>query len=342
MATDNRRIIYVSMDAFYVSIEQLDKPELKDKPVVLGSSDKRIGVVTSPNYKAQKAGVSEAEATRSAKKKCPRLVILPPRPKLYKKYASKVRVILKRYASIIEEESLSTYFLDVTEPQMDLTTAIMIAERIQEDIQAEMNLTSSMGIACNKFLAKVAGKWSQPDGLTAILPQNTQPFVDDLPAEKFSEITKANARKMTRLKLSKGIDLREMKKKDLILQFGSNGLIYHDLSRGIDPRPVQPTKTENNILVEKSYIQPLNDQIDVLAEIEKLNREFVKKIPSEGIKDLRLTLRDKNYKTTPRRLHYEQNLTKEADIKAQLTIIFNEIYQDREINMIRITTTTTE
>jgi len=156
-----RKIIHVDMDCFYAAIEQRDNPELKGKPVAVGGSDKRRGVIATASYEARKYGIKSALATRVAKNKCPRLIIVPPRFSVYKEVSQQIREIFYKYTDLVEPLSLDEAYLDVTENKLDMKSAILIARRIKEEIQTELNLTASAGVSYNKFLAKVASDYNK-------------------------------------------------------------------------------------------------------------------------------------------------------------------------------------
>ena len=269
-----RKIIHVDMDCFYAAIEQRDNPKIKGKPVAVGGSDKRRGVIATASYEARKYGIKSALATKVAKKKCPRLIIVPPRFSVYKEVSQQIRDIFYKYTDLVEPLSLDEAYLDVTENKLDMKSAILIARRIKEDIQNTVNLTASAGVSYNKFLAKVASDYNKPDGLTAILPEKAQSFMEDLPIEKFFGIGNATARKMHRLKIRKGIDLKRLSKIELGQHFGKTGHFYFDIVRGIDNREVNPDRVRKSVSEETTFAEDIVEEKEILSILKKQSKSL--------------------------------------------------------------------
>ena len=273
------------MDAFFASVEQRDNPELRGKPVGVGGSDKKRGVIAAASYEARRFRVGSGMSTRIAKKKCPRLKIVPPRFKVYKKVSQQIREIFYEYTDLVEPLSLDEAYLDVTENKKGIESAIQIAREIKEIIKGETQLTASAGISVNKFLAKVASDYHKPDGLTAILPENTQRFLDNLPITAFHGVGAATAKKMERMKIYKGRDIRNYTKAELGLHFGKMGAHFYDISRGIDNRPVDPDKKRKSISLERTFAEDISDELEMIEIIKTLSvnvSESMKKMELKG------------------------------------------------------------
>lgn len=233
---EERTFLHIQMDAFFSSIEQRENPELKGKPVAVGSSDKRSGVIADPSVEAWRFKVRSAMATKVAKKKCSKLVIVPPRMKFYKKESARIFDILNTYTDSIEVVSLSHYLLDITEDKKGDMTATELAEALKNEIFVKTELKCSMGLSINKFMAKVASDYKRPNGFTVIYPKDVLHFVENLEIEKFDIILPTNIRKLKRLGIRLGRDLLKYSKRDLVLQFGSSAQKIYDIARGIDRR----------------------------------------------------------------------------------------------------------
>lgn len=238
MIMEDRTILHISMDAFFASIEQRDNPDLRGRPVAVGSADKKSGVIASPSVEAWKFGVKTALATKVAKKKCTKLAIVPPRMKVYKKESAKFYEILYRYTDLIEKVSWSEAYLDITEDKLGKESAIELAEELKREILEKMQLHCSIGISINKFMAKVASEYKRPQGFTAIDAGEVLHFVQNLEIEKFDLLLPATIRKLQRLNIRLGKDLAKMNKVDLKLNFGRNAELIEDIARGIDRRPL--------------------------------------------------------------------------------------------------------
>ena len=251
-----RKIIHVDMDAFYASVEQRDRPELRGKPVAVGGERER-GVVAAASYEARKFGVRSAMPSVTARRKCPDLIFVKPRFDAYKEISLQVRAIFAEYTSIIEPLSLDEAYLDVTDNLKGLETATEIAQEIRRKIRCETGLTASAGVSYNKFLAKLASDHRKPDGLFVITPKMGAGFVENMPVGKFHGIGPATSAKMNRHGIYKGIDLRAQALPFLLKHFGMAGQHFYWIARGVDPRPVRADRVRKSIGVENTFPQDL-------------------------------------------------------------------------------------
>lgn len=172
-----RKIIHVDMDAFYASVEQRDNPELRGRPVAVGSAAAR-GVVAAASYEAREFGVRSAMPSITAARRCPDLIFVPPRFDVYKAVSRQIRAIFADYTPLIEPLSLDEAYLDVTENLKGMEIATEIASEIRERIKQITGLNASAGISYNKFLAKMASDLNKPNGQAVITPKNGPAFVD--------------------------------------------------------------------------------------------------------------------------------------------------------------------
>jgi len=246
-----RKIIHVDMDAFYASVEQRDNPELRGKPVAVGGSSQR-GVVAAASYEARKFGVHSAMASVTAKRKCPDLIFVRHRFEVYTEISRQIREIFAEYTDLIEPLSLDEAYLDVTENHKGIETATQIAEEIRAKIKAATQLTASAGVSYNKFLAKIASDYRKPDGLFVITPKQGPAFVKTLPVTKFHGVGPATAAKMQKLGIETGADLKERPLEFLREHFGKAGAYFHWVARGIDNRPVRPSRTRKSVGAENT------------------------------------------------------------------------------------------
>jgi DNA polymerase-4 len=255
-AGGSRKIIHIDMDAFYASVEQRDNPELRGKPVAVGGSRER-GVVAAASYEARKFGVHSAMPSITAKRKCPDLVFVKPRFDAYKAISLQIRDIFAEYTPIIEPLSLDEAYLDVTENLKVIISATQIAEDIRARIRAETELTASAGVSYNKFLAKLASDHRKPDGLFVITPKMGPVFVETLPVRKFHGVGPATPKKMARLGIETGLDLRAQTQAFLQQHFGKAGSYYYWAARGIDERPVRAERIRKSVGAENTFAADL-------------------------------------------------------------------------------------
>jgi DNA polymerase-4 len=181
------------MDAFFASVEQLDNPDLRGKPVAVGGSGER-SVVAAASYEARKFGVRSAMPSVIAKRLCPDLIFVKHNFERYKEVSASVFEIFKEYTDIIEPLSIDEAFLDVSDDKKKIGSATLIAKKIRSEIKRKTGLTASAGISVNKFLAKIASDINKPDGLFLIRPEEAVKFIEELPVEKFYGIGKVTAK----------------------------------------------------------------------------------------------------------------------------------------------------
>lgn len=290
--TTERKIIHIDMDAFYASIEQRDHPELKGKPVAVGHADKR-GVVAAASYEARKYGVRSAMSSVKARKLCPHLHFIEGRMDVYKEVSAQIHEIFHRYTDLIEPISLDEAFLDVTENKKGMELAVDIAREIKRSIRDELHLIASAGISYNKFLAKVASDLRKPDGLCTIHPAQAQDFIDHLPIEAFWGVGPVTAQKMHILGIYNGRTLRECSLEMLVRQFGKAGQIYYDFARGIDNRPVEPTRIRKSIGCEHTLEKDISVRSAVIIELYHVACELCERLERKNFQGSTLTLKVK-------------------------------------------------
>jgi DNA polymerase-4 len=219
MSEHYRKIIHVDMDAFYASVEQMDNPELKGKPLAVGGSEIR-GVVSAASYEARKFGVRSAISGIRAKKLCPDLIFVPPRFDRYKEISKQIRKIFLDYTDLVEPLSLDEAYLDVTENKKGNPSATLIAQEIRKRIFEEVGLTASAGISVNKFVAKIASDYNKPNGQKTVNPDEVESFLEKLDVKKFYGVGKVTAEKMYQLGIFTGYDLKQKPIEYLEKNFG--------------------------------------------------------------------------------------------------------------------------
>jgi DNA polymerase IV len=251
-----RKIIHIDMDAFYASVEQRDNPALRGKPVAVGGSQER-GVVAAASYEARKFGVHSAMPSLTARRKCPDLIFVKPRFDAYKAISNQICAIFAEYTPVIEPLSLDEAYLDVTENLKGIGSATRIAEEIRERIRAETELTASAGVSYNKFLAKLASDHRKPDGLFVITPAMGPAFVAALPVRKFHGVGPATAKKMQRIGIETGCQLKAQTLAFLEQHFGKAGTYYYWAARAIDERPVRADRIRKSIGAENTFATDL-------------------------------------------------------------------------------------
>lgn len=261
-----RKIIHIDMDAFYASVEQRDRDELKGKPVAVGYPYQR-GVVAAASYEARKFGVRSAMPSTTALRKCPELIFVPPRFEVYRAVSRQIRSIFLEYTPLVEPLSLDEAYLDVTANLRRVPSASETASRIRAKILEWTGLTASAGISYNKFLAKLASDYKKPNGQFVVTPAIGPAFVEALAVGKFHGVGPKTAEKMNKLGIFTGADLKARPLEFLVKHFGKSGPWYYDIARGEDHRPVEPDRPRKSSGSETTLAKDLTDPAAVEAEI---------------------------------------------------------------------------
>ncbi|GMQ29623.1 DNA polymerase IV [Algoriphagus confluentis] len=285
-----RKIIHVDMDAFYASVEQLDHPEWRGKPLVVGGNEAR-GVVAAASYEARKYGIHSAMSSALAAKKCPHLIFAPHRFDRYREISHQIREIFFEFTDLVEPLSLDEAFLDVTENKKGLKSAILIARQIREKIKEKTGLNASAGVSYNKFLAKTASDLNKPNGQAVILPEEAADFLEKLPIGKFFGIGKVTAEKMQKLGIHTGKDLKEYSLQFLTKKFGKSGLHYFNIVRGIHLSEVQPHRVRKSLSAENTFEKDLITLAEMEENLRPIFEEVIRRIEKSGIKGRTVTLK---------------------------------------------------
>src|SRR6476619_4271752 len=256
------------MDAFYASVEQRDDPELRGKPVAVGGQHR--GVVMAASYEARKFGVRSAMPSVTAKRRCPELIFVKPRFDVYRTVSHQIRAIFFHYTDLVEPLSLDEAYLDVTEDRNGLGSARAVAEDIRRRIREECQLSASAGVSYCKFIAKLASDHRKPDGLCVITPEKGPDFVASLPVARFHGVGPVTARKMERLGIHTGADLRDWSLAALQANFGSSAEWYWRICRGIDEREVKPDRPYKSVSAERTFDEDLRDPDRLAKELERI------------------------------------------------------------------------
>lgn len=274
METPIRKIIHIDMDAFYASVEIRDNPSLRGKPVIVGGMPGTRGVVCTASYEARRFGVHSAMSADLAKRLCPQGIFLKPRRAAYQEASEQMHRVFHEYTDKVEPLSLDEAYLDVTENKKSIPYASTIAREIKRKIRlATGGLTASAGVSFNKFLAKTASDLRKPDGLTVIRPQDAEKLLDSLPIEKFHGVGRATADAMRKLGIRNGGDLRRKSKLELALAFGSVGMFYYDIVRGIDPREVCADRERKSLGTEETFEEDLDDMAVIVPVLKRQSAE---------------------------------------------------------------------
>ena len=287
-----RKIIHVDMDAFYASVEQMDNPELKGKPLAVGGSEVR-GVVSAASYEARKFGVRSAMSGIQAKRNCPELIFVRPRFDRYKEISNKIRKIFHDYTDLVEPLSLDEAYLDVTQNKKGNPSATLIAQEIRKRIFEEVGLTASAGISVNKFVAKIASDYNKPNGQKTVNPDEVEDFLEKLDIKKFYGIGKVTTEKMYHHGIVTVKDLKSKTKEYLEQHFGKSGGFYYNIVRGIHNSEVKPNRISKSVAAEHTFNENLTSEIFMQERLERIAAELEKRLKKYNISGKTVTLKIK-------------------------------------------------
>lgn len=301
---DQRKIIHIDLDAFYASVEQRDRPELKGKPVVVGGDPKGRGVIAAASYEARKFGVRSAMSSAKALKLCPHLVFLSPDFKKYNAVSEQVHRIFEEVTSLIEPISLDEAYLDVTENRLGEPLAREVAKYLKRRIVEVTKLTASAGVAPNKLVAKIASDMKKPDGLVVVPPEKVLAFLEKLPVEKIWGVGPATAKQLHEMGLITMGDIRKCSVNELEARLGKYGPFLHALASGNDTRPVDTDREPKSRGTETTFEKDVLDVAFLLETLAEQARELardLKEIERPG-RTVTLKLRYKDFTTITRSL----------------------------------------
>jgi DNA polymerase-4 len=300
------------MDAFYASVEQMDNPDLKGKPVAVGGNETR-GVVSAASYEARKYGVRSALSGVLAKKYCPELIFVRPRFDRYKEISKKIRKLFYEYTDLVEPLSLDEAYLDVTQNKKGNPSATLIAQEIRYRIWNEIGLTASAGISPDEVLS----------------------FLEELPIRKFYGVGKVTTEKMYQLGIFTGLDLKNKSEEFLEKHFGKSGKFYYHVVRGIHNSEVKSDRITKSVAAEHTFNENLSSEIFMEEKLQTIAQQLEKRIKKNDIAGKTVTLKikysDFTQQTRSKTLPYF------ISDKALLFEIAKELlYQERMKNSVRL------
>ncbi|PAM95832.1 DNA polymerase IV [Flavobacterium sp. IR1] len=287
-----RKIIHIDMDAFYASVEQMDNPALRGKPVAVGGSENR-GVVSAASYEARKFGVRSAISGVLAKKYCPEIIFVRPRFDRYKEISAKIHKIFHEYTDLVEPLSLDEAYLDVTQNKKGNPSASLLAQEIRLRILNEVGLTASAGISVNKFVAKIASDFNKPNGQKTVNPDEVLSFLEELPIRKFYGVGKVTTEKMYQLGIFTGADLKTKSIEFLEKHFGKSGGYYHKVVRGIHNSEVKASRITKSVAAEHTFDVNLSSEIFMLEQLDRIAVSLERRLKKHNISGKTVTLKIK-------------------------------------------------
>ncbi len=275
-------IIHVDMDAFFASVEQLDDPSLRGRPVAVGGRSER-GVVAAASYEAREFGVRSAMPMSWARRRCPELAIVTPRPGRYSDVSRQVFEIFRRYTPLVEGLSIDEAFLDVTGSEALFGDGASIAAKIRREIREELGLSASAGVAPNKFVAKIASDQNKPDGLTLVAEADVLPFLAALPIERMWGVGPKAAGRLHDFGFRTIGDLAASDAATLEGPLGSWGGSVLELARGRDSRPVVTGSPVKSVGSEHTFEEDLRSAEALSPRILAQSAKVAERLTRAGL-----------------------------------------------------------
>ena len=334
-----RKIIHIDMDAFFAAVEMRDHPEYRGKPLIVGGSPDKRGVVSTCSYEARKFGIHSAMASALAVKLCPQAIFVRGRYEVYSEISQQLRRIFYEYSDLVEPVSIDEAYLDVTVNKKNITSATQIAREIKQRIFAETQLTASAGVSYNKFLAKIASEMDKPDGLFVIPPEKASKILENLPIGKFHGIGKATEKRMLQFGIQTGADLKKWTLKDLLKHFGKIGSHYYYIVRGIDNSEVTPHRIRKSLGSERTFEKDSNDKEKLLNFLQSLSLKIAGKMREKKFKAKTITLKIKydNFELVTKSKTFQETFD-EADFMYGIVknLLLENFFETRKIRLLGI------
>jgi len=326
------------MDAYYASVEERDNPALRGQPVVVGGSADRRGVVSAANYEARKYGVHSAMPMATALRHCPSAVVLPTRMSHYAAISRQIREVFHRFTPTVEPLSLDEAFLDVEGCEGLFGPPPDIAVAVKRTILDETGLVASVGVAPNKFLAKVASDLDKPDGLVIVDPDRVVEFLDPLPISRLWGIGKVSAKALRKVGINTVGQVRQLSEQTLTQKFGEVGSRLWNLSHGIDNRSVVPDREAKSISHETTFAVDLADRDVLQSWLLELVEQVAERLRRNDLRarTVNLKLRYSDFETITRSKSFADTSNSTTQIWEAATELLDRCAENRPIRLIGI------
>jgi len=336
---DYRCIVHVDMDAFFASVEQLERPELKGKPVVVGAVPGRRGVVSSASYEARKFGVRSAMPVSEAKRLCPHGIFVPVNGKLYSRYSERLVEIFESYTPLLEVASIDEAYLDLTGCPVLSKSKYEIGIDIKSNIKGKTGLTASVGIASNKFVAKIASDLNKPDGLVIVNPGDESDFLKNLKVDKLFGVGEKSARILKSRGLHTAGDIQRLTMEFLVREFGNFGKSLYYMCRGIDDRPIECESQAKSMGKEVTFETDVSDADILMSALARLSQEVGTNLRKHGLwgKCVILKLRYSDFNTITRSVSFDNSVNQDHVIFDYAKQLFNKIVLTAKVRLLGIT-----
>jgi DNA polymerase IV len=338
---NGRVILHVDMNSFYASVEMAYEPKLKGKPLAIaGNPEERRGIIVTCSYEARKLGVKTTMPVWEAKKLCPQLIVMKPNFERYRMASHGMFDILQRYSDLVEPVSIDEGYVDLTE-SFELGTPLEIAEKIQKQILTQMDLPCSIGIAPNRFLAKMASDMKKPLGITVLRKRDVKQVLWPLPVIEMHGVGKKSAEKLKHHHIFTIGDLAMANDIQLKALLGINGIRLKERANGIDPRPVDPEAASEFKSVGNSTTLPsdIANQHQLLQVLETLAEKVAIRMKRKKVMatSLGITIRYKDRKTITRSKKLVNPIGQQEDLYKESKQIFLKNWNGDSVRLLGVT-----
>ncbi len=323
-------IMHIDMDAFFAAIEQRDNPELKGKPVIVGGSIESRGVVSTASYEARKYGVHSALPMTEAHRRCPDGIYLPVDMHKYRSVSKQIMEIFHRFTPEVEALSLDEAFLDLTGSQRLFGPAEQIGREIKRLIKEELQLTASVGLSYNKFLAKLASDMDKPDGFYQIMPEDLETKVWPLPIRRMMGVGSKTAQMLEQMGVANIGQLAKMQVGLLEHLLGKQGVVMHEVANGIDHRRVEPVRESKSVGRETTFPQDIKEKYLLETILFTLADDVCHTLRSSGLKGktVSIKVRYPDFHSITRAVTLEQYTSSFEPVFAAVQQLMEHNYKD--------------
>lgn len=332
---DDLNFLHIDLDAFYASVEELDNPNLKGKPMVVGGRSQR-GIITTANYEARKFGLHSAMPIFKATKLCPHVIIVPVRHDRYEEMSKEVFNILYKFSNRIEKMSIDEASMDISHIDLE---PVKLARTIQNEVFKNTGLTVSIGISYNKSLAKMASDWNKPKGMKIITKDMVPDILLDLPIGKIAGIGKKSEEKFHKMGIYKVKELMKLNKEMLEYHFGKLGLVVYDRIRGVDNREIETSRVRKSLGIERTFSNDIDDIEEIKNKVFEFSKDLALDLQKRKIvgKTVSLKIKFNDFKVITRSITLESPRNDLDEIYHNANFLLENIELKKPIRLLGVT-----
>jgi DNA polymerase-4 len=329
MADPPRAILHLDLDAFFAAVEVLENPELADKPLLIGGRPEDRGVVATASYAARAFGVHSAMPMVRALVLCPEAIVLPARHDIYRDYSRRVMSIVDKTSPLVEQVSIDEAYLDMTHQVTEWEAAVEAARGLQRRIKEEIGLSSSLGVATNKLVAKVASDRDKPGGLTVVRPGDEAAFLAPLPVRALWGVGPVTAQKLAEIGVTSVGELAKLPEDILGDRFGRNGLAMAHMARGVDERPVVTEHEVKSVSQERTFSRDIADPEGLRQQLRGMSQGVARRLRRKGLaaETVVIKLRYSDFTTLSRQMRLSVPTDDEEEIYHAAWVLLRRAWQ---------------